>query len=270
NNSGGQFPWSLLNFEVLTYLDLSRNNFIGQLLEVMTNLTQIFSSNNSSNSQLVNKIPSNLEFLILSGNLLNETIPSWVYIIPSLRYLYLGHNQFTGHIGDFQHNSLVGLGLNNNNLSGPLPLSISKLVSLRFLVVSFNNLSGNVESKIFFKLKNLIDLEMSSNPLLSLSFFTFVTNILPKIVSLQLSSSNITEIPHFLQTAKYIDHLDLSNNQIKGNIPKWFLEKHLSNFKGTRQLDPTIISSRLSSDTHYYQSLKKGGMTPFCRSAIDG
>ncbi|XP_065623651.1 receptor-like protein 6 [Quercus suber] len=224
NNSGGQFPWSLLNFEVLTYLDLSRNNFIGQLLEVMTNLTQIFSSNNSSNSQLVNKIPSNLEFLILSGNLLNETIPSWVYIIPSLRYLYLGHNQFTGHIGDFQHNSLVGLGLNNNNLSGPLPLSISKLVSLRFLVVSFNNLSGNVESKIFFKLKNLIDLEMSSNPLLSLSFFTFVTNILPKIVSLQLSSSNITEIPHFLQTAKYIDHLDLSNNQIKGNIPKWFLE----------------------------------------------
>ncbi|XP_050279757.1 receptor-like protein 6 isoform X4 [Quercus robur] len=221
SNFGGQFPWSLLYFEVLTYLDLSYNNFTGQL---PTNLTQIFSSNNSSNSQLVNKIASNLEVLILSGNLLNGTIPSWVYTIPSLRYLDLGYNQFTGHIGDFQHNSLVVLLLNNNNLSGPLPLSISKLVSLRYLFVSFNNLSGNVESKIFFKLENLEYLAMSNNPLLSLSSFTFATNILPKIVSLQLSSSNITEIPHFLQTAEYIETLDLSNNKIKGNIPKWFLE----------------------------------------------
>ena len=224
NNLGGQFPWSLLNFEVLTCLDLSHNNFIGQLPEVTTNLTQIFSSNNSSNSQLVNMIPSNLEYLYLSNNLLNRTIPSWVYTIPSLRYLWLDYNQFTGHIGDFQHNSLVELRLNNNNLSGPLPLSISKLVSLRHLSVSFNNLSGNVESKIFFKLENLRELEMSNNPLLSLSSFTFATNILPKIVSLQLSSSNIIEIPHFLQTAEYIEQLDLSNNQIKGNIPKWFLE----------------------------------------------
>ncbi|XP_050279805.1 receptor-like protein 6 [Quercus robur] len=221
NNFGGQFPWSLLNFEVLTLLDLSYNNFIGQL---PTNLTQIFSSNNSSNSQLVNKIPSNLESLTLCGNLLNGTIPFWVYTIPSLRYLDLGYNQFTGHIGDFQHNSLVSLWLNNNNLSGPLPLSISKLVGLRTLVVSFNNLSGNVESKIFFKLENLEHLGMSNNPLLSPSSFTFATNILPKIVLLQLSSSNITEIPHFLQTAEYIDLLDLSHNQIKGNIPKWFLE----------------------------------------------
>ncbi|XP_075644832.1 receptor-like protein 6 isoform X1 [Castanea sativa] len=224
NNFGGQFPWSLLNFEVLTYLDLSHNNLIGQLPEVTTNLTQIFSSNNSSNSQLVNKIPSNLEFLRLSNNLLNGTIPSWVYTIPSLRSLYLDHNHFTGHIGDFQHNSLVTLQLNNNNLHGPLPLSISKLVSLSDLSISFNNLSGNVESKIFSKLRSLEYLRMSNNPLLSLSSFTFATNILPKIYTLQLSSSNISEIPHFLRTAKYIEDLDLSKNQIKGNIPKWFLE----------------------------------------------
>nr|XP_023892465.1 receptor-like protein Cf-9 [Quercus suber] len=224
NNFGGQIPWSLLNFEGLTYLDLSDNNFIGQLPEVTTNLTQIFSSNNSSNSQLVNKIPSNLEYLILSSNLLNGTIPSWVYTIPSLRHLLLDYNQFTGHIGDFQHNSLVSLWLDNNNLRGPLPLSISKLVSLHHLSVPFNNLSGNVESKIFSKLKSLVFLDMSNNPLLSLSSFTFATNILPKIASLKLSSSNITKIPHFLQTAEYIQVLDLSKNQIKGNIPKWFLE----------------------------------------------
>ena len=147
-----------------------------------------------------------------------------MYTIPSLRYLFLEYNQFIGHIGEFQHNSLVSLWLTNNNLRGPLPLSISKLMSLRHLSVFFNNLSGNVESKIFFKLKNLETLEMSNNPLLSLSSFTFATNILPKIFSLQLSSSKIIEIPHFLQIVEYIAYLDLSKNQIKGNILKWFLE----------------------------------------------
>ncbi|KAK4593993.1 hypothetical protein RGQ29_017889 [Quercus rubra] len=224
NNFGGQFPWSLLNFEVLTYLDLSGNNFIGQLPEVTTNLTQILSSNNSSNSQLVNKIPSNLEHLLLSRNLLNGTVPSWVYTIPSLRFLCLNYNQFTGHIGDFQHNSLVVLLLNNNNLHGPLPLSLSKSVNLSELSISFNNLSGNVESKIFSKLKSLQYLDMSNNPLLSLSSFTFATNILPKLSSLSLSSCKLSEIPHFLRTAEYIEDLNLSKNQIKGNIPKWFLE----------------------------------------------
>ncbi|KAK4594708.1 hypothetical protein RGQ29_018418 [Quercus rubra] len=200
HNFGGQFPWSLLNFEVLTFLDLSYNNFIGQLPEVTTNLSQIFSSNNSSNSQLVNKIPSNLEYLSLSGNLLNGTIPSWVYTIPSLGYLHLDHNQFTGHIGEFQHNSLVSLN------------------------VSCNNFTGNVESEIFSKLKRLQSLDMSNNPHLSLHSFTSATNILSKIHSLQLSSSNITEIPQFLRTAENIEYLDLSNNHIKGNIPSWVIE----------------------------------------------
>ncbi|KAK4594555.1 hypothetical protein RGQ29_018296 [Quercus rubra] len=224
NNFGGQCPWSLLNNAGLTYLDLSHNNFIGQLPNLSTNWTKVSSSNSSSNSQSVSQIPSNLVQLWLSDNLLNGTIPSWLYDIPSLQFLFLDNNRFTGQIGEFLHNSLVALKLNNNKLHGPLPLSISKLVSLRGLGVSFNNLSGNVESEIFFRLKNLEFLHMSNNPLLSLSSFTFATNILPNIFQLQLSSSNITEIPHFLRTAENIEYLDLSKNQIKGNIPKWFLE----------------------------------------------
>ncbi|KAK4543164.1 hypothetical protein RGQ29_033155 [Quercus rubra] len=224
NNVSGQCPWSLLNNAGLTMLYLSGNNFIGQVPDFSTNWTQVSSSNSSSNSQSVSQIPSNLVQLWLSDNLLNGTIPSWLYDIPSLQSLYLDNNQLTGHIGEFLHNSLVFLQLSNNKLHGPLPLSISKLVSLRELGVSFNNLSGNVESKIFFRLKNLEYLDMSNNPLLSLSSFTFATNILPKIFQLQLSSSNITEIPHFLRTAENIGSLDFSKNQIKGNIPKWFLE----------------------------------------------
>uniref|UniRef100_A0A7N2LHQ8 Receptor-like protein 12 n=2 Tax=Quercus lobata TaxID=97700 RepID=A0A7N2LHQ8_QUELO len=216
SNFGGQCPWSLLNITGLTLLDLSYNNFTGQLPD--------FSSNNSSNSQLVSKIPSNLEYLILSGNLLTGTIPSWVYTIPSLRHLHLDHNQFTGHIGEFQHNSLVSLN------------------------VSFNNFSGNVESKIFSKLKRLLYLDMSNNPHLSLHSFTSATNILSKIYWLQLSSSNITEIPQFLRTAKYIAYLDLSNNHIKGNIPSWVME--------------------VGKDSLYYFSVSRNNLTGHIPSLI--
>ncbi|KAL4598215.1 hypothetical protein ACB092_11G044600 [Castanea dentata] len=224
NNFGGQCPWSLLNNTGLTFLDLSYNNFIGQLPEVTTKLTQILSSNNSSNSQLVNKIPSNLKYLSLSGNLLNGTIPSWVYTIPSLLELHLDDNQFTGHIDEFQHNSLVSLS------------------------VSFNNFSGNVESKIFSKLKSLRYLDMSNNPHLSLHSFTSATNILSKIHSLQLSSSNITEIPQFLRTAEYIEYLDLSNNHIKGNIPSWVME--------------------VGKDSLYYFSVSRNNLTGHIPSLI--
>ncbi|KAM3684248.1 hypothetical protein ACJW31_11G029600 [Castanea mollissima] len=224
NYFGGQCPWSLLNNAGRTSLDLSGNNFIGQLPNLSTNWTQVSSSNSSSNSESVSQIPSKLVDLSLSQNLLNGTIPSWLYDIPSLQYLFLDNNQLTGQIDEFQHDSLRALGLSNNNLHGHLPISIAKLVSLRSLRISFNNLSGSVDPNIFTKLKNLFWLEMSNNALLSLSSFTFATNILPKISYLRLSSSNITEIPHFLQTAENIKYLDLSKNQIKGNIPKWFLE----------------------------------------------
>ena len=208
NNFVGQIPWSLLNSKGLTYLDLSYNNFIGQLPDP--------SSNKSSNSQL--------ESFDLSYNSLNGTLPSWVYIMPSLRYLNLGYNQLTGYIGEFQHNALVSLSLSNNKLHGTLPMSISKLERLYVLDISFNNLSGNVESKIFSKLKSIRSVDLSHNPLLSLNTFTNATNILPNIYSLHLSSSNLSEIPHFLRTVEYLGRLDLSNNQIKGNIPTWLLE----------------------------------------------
>jgi Leucine-rich repeat (LRR) protein len=121
NSFVGQIPWSHLNFERLTFLDLSYNNFTGQIPDL--------SSSKSFNIQL--------EYLILTSNLLNGTIPSWVYAIPSLRWLYLSDNQFTGYIGEFQHNALEVLDLSDNKLHGPLPMSISKLVRLRRLDISF-------------------------------------------------------------------------------------------------------------------------------------
>ncbi|KAL4598273.1 hypothetical protein ACB092_11G049400 [Castanea dentata] len=236
NYFGGQFPWSLLNNAGLTSLDLSGNNFIGQLPNLSTNWTQVSSSNSSSNSESVSQIPSKLVYLYLSQNLLNGTIPSWLYDIPSLQYLFLDNNQLTGQIDEFQHDSLRYLVLSNNNLHGHLPISIakfghlpisiSKLVSLLRLDISFNNLSGSVEQNIFTELKSLFKVDLSHNPLLS--FHTYSYNIanytLPELLDLSLSSCNISEFPHFLKSTENLLSLDLSNNQINGSIPTWLLE----------------------------------------------
>ncbi|KAL0009130.1 hypothetical protein SO802_010632 [Lithocarpus litseifolius] len=226
NNFGGQCPWSLLNNAGLTYLGLSGNNFIGQIPNLSTNWTQVSSSNSSSNSQSVGQIPSKLVSLYLSDNLLNGTIPSWLYDVASLQYLHLDNNQFTGQIDEFHHNSLKILQLSNNNLHGHLPISIDKLVSLFRLEISFNNLSGSVEPNIFTKLKSLYEVDLSHNPLLS--FHTYSYDIadytLPKLQSLSLSSCNISEFPYFLKSMENLNTLDLSNNQINGSIPTWLLE----------------------------------------------
>ncbi|KAL4598279.1 hypothetical protein ACB092_11G049900, partial [Castanea dentata] len=226
NNFGGQCPWSLLNNAGLTSLDLSRNNFIGQIPDFSTNWTQVSSSNSSSSSQSVSQIPSKLVGLFLSHNLLNGTIPSWLYDIPSLQDLFLDNNQLTGQIDEFQHDSLRFLVLSNNNLHGHLPISIAKLVSLLYLDISFNNLSGSVEQNIFIELKSLFKVDLSHNPLLSFHAYSYnIANYtLPKLQDLSLSSCNISEFPHFLKSTENLHSLDLSNNQINGSIPTWLLE----------------------------------------------
>ena len=67
---------------------------------------------------------------------------------------------------------------------------------------------------------------MSNNPYLSLSSFTFATNILPKLHVLFLQSSNLIEIPHFLQTVIYLERLDISKHyEIKEIIQQVLLQK---------------------------------------------
>ncbi|KAF3947157.1 hypothetical protein CMV_026676 [Castanea mollissima] len=220
NNFGSQIPWSFLKLGQLSFLDLSFNSFTCQLLDVSTNLAEL----SSSNSQPVSHTSLKLEFLALSYNLLNGTIPSWLYSTPRLQHLYLDNNLFTRHIDEFQYNLVRYLDLSNNNLVGPLPMAIYKLVSLYHIYVSFNHLSGTMESKMFSKLKILETVDLSHNPLLSLSTFNNFSYTLPKLYELYLSSCKINEFPFFLTNLENLEWLDLSHNQIKGNTQTWLLD----------------------------------------------
>ena len=62
--------------------------------------------------------------MALRYNLFNGTIPSWLYTLPSQLKLNLSHNKFTGHIGEFQFNSLEKIDFSMNELNGLIPTSI--------------------------------------------------------------------------------------------------------------------------------------------------
>ncbi|GMN59138.1 hypothetical protein TIFTF001_028238 [Ficus carica] len=143
NHLNGQIPCSFLNLQRLEELYLSDNNFSGQLPEVCSNFSQK-SPPDGSSKYLVESARPNLTTLWLDGNLLNGTIPSWIYELPYLEHLELGNNLFTGEIREFKSTSLQSLSLSENKLRGIIPRSIFHQAELMNLNLSSNNLTDSV------------------------------------------------------------------------------------------------------------------------------
>ncbi|XP_006448691.2 receptor-like protein Cf-9 homolog [Citrus clementina] len=227
NSFSGHIPPSLSNLHQLINVDLRSNSFHGQIPDIM-NLTRV-AYLDISNNQLTGSIPShgsglqNLAFLRLYNNTLSGTIPSWLFSLPLLRYMDLSDNQLTGHLDAFPSKSLQNLYLTNNRLHGSIPSSIFELANLTDLRLASNNFSGIVEPYMLAKLVNLVALELSHN---SLSFGTTskVNSSFPQIFVLRLSACNISAFPSFLRSLKELAYLDLSENNIDGQIPNWMWE----------------------------------------------
>ncbi|XP_062172493.1 probable inactive receptor kinase At5g58300 isoform X2 [Alnus glutinosa] len=125
-----------------------------------------------------------LRILSLRSNLLYGNLSSDITSLPSLHYLYLQHNNFSGEIPtsfslqlnvlDLSFNSfsgkipqtiqnltqLTGLNLQNNTLSGSIPEI--DLPGLKHLNLSYNHLNGSVPSS----LKTFSNSSFVGNPLL--------------------------------------------------------------------------------------------------------
>ena len=151
----------------------------------------------------------------LGGNLFNGTIPSWLYTLPSLVELDLSHNKFTGHIGEFQFDSLEKIDLSMNELHGSIPTSIFEFVNLSSLYLSSNNLSGVLETSKFEKLINLTDLDLSNN-MLSLTMSVHSNSMLPNIQTLDLSHNNISGIFSWNVGKDTLFYMNVAYNSISG------------------------------------------------------
>ncbi|KAM3684374.1 hypothetical protein ACJW31_11G038900 [Castanea mollissima] len=199
-NFTGSIPTSLGNLTQIINLVLSNNKFTGVIPASLGNLTKLVYLDLSYNSFRGEIL---LPLLNFSSNFLNETLPSWLFSVPSLESLDLYGNQFVGEIGEFKYNSLKYLNLGYNKLHGSIPRSVSRLVNLTILYLSSNNLSIMLGSKMFSKLKNLEALYLSNN---SVNINNNAAYALPNLQSLLTTN---------------LQSLDLSNNRIYGQVPRW-------------------------------------------------
>ncbi|XVF77262.1 hypothetical protein PTKIN_Ptkin14bG0029200 [Pterospermum kingtungense] len=248
-NISGSIPTSLGNLRKLKYLNLRHNSLSGQIPpSLIRNLTQLEFLDFGDN-QLEGSIPDdeeeeevsvfpNLVHLDLSYNLFNGSLPSCMYTIHSLKYIYLSGSHFSGEIKEFQYNnSLEYIDLSSNNLQGPIPSSISQLLNLTSLDLSSNKIQGPIPSSIS-QLKNLISLFLSSNELqgpipsstsqlLNLNYLDLSSNKLQgpipssisqllNLTSLYLSSNNLSGIVEIGMFSKLqnLQSLDLSSNSL--------------------------------------------------------
>ncbi|XP_062153503.1 receptor-like protein EIX1 [Alnus glutinosa] len=116
---------------LVTSMDLSSNNLIGEIPEELTGLYGVRFLN-LSNNQLYGKIPENisamkfLESLDISMNQLTGVIPQSMGTLTFLSYLNLSHNNFSGRIpSGTQLQSFGALSfIGNHDLCGP-PLTPS-------------------------------------------------------------------------------------------------------------------------------------------------
>ncbi|KAF8034779.1 hypothetical protein BT93_C0944 [Corymbia citriodora subsp. variegata] len=252
-NFTGSLPMSIGNLPLLSHLRIDGNNFSGSIPASFANLSNLENLNVGMNPfatqstfslswvwklkklttlvlgiiNLYGEIPpsignsSQLVELFIFGNQLSGAIPSQLVNLTRLTTLRLSSNQLSGSISYWLVNmtQLVVLDLASNKFHGQIPSSIYQLQNLQVLHLFENNFSGTVELDNFLKLKQLRVLQLSYN---QLSCRTSSANVIyPQLLALGLASCNLSKFPAFLQNQGRINWLDLSGNNIRGEVPFW-------------------------------------------------
>ncbi|GJT78414.1 probable inactive receptor kinase [Tanacetum coccineum] len=96
-----------------------------------------------------------LRVLSLRSNRLSGSLPSDLLSLPSLRSLFLQHNNFTTNIPTFFPHRLHILDLSFNSFTGNIPPNIQLLTRLTGLYLHNNSLSGRIPDIRLSKLKHL-------------------------------------------------------------------------------------------------------------------
>ncbi|KAG2323948.1 hypothetical protein Bca52824_006676 [Brassica carinata] len=228
NNLSGNVPSSFANFNKLSYLDLSGNQFSsGDLPLILSNLTSLSCLDISFN-HFKSTLPSNmselhyLELFEARGNYFVGNVPTSLFTIPSLQWVYLSENQFEGPL-EFGNTSssleLSSLDVASNNIYGPIPESISRFLKLEAINLSNNSFIGPIPGSMS-KLIFLYDVDLSRNKLEGQ-----IPSFLWRISTLALSHNHFSSLEesHVVNGShSHLSyHIDLGSNSLQGSFPRW-------------------------------------------------
>ncbi|XP_031265021.1 receptor-like protein EIX1 [Pistacia vera] len=219
NQIHGEIPSSvkILNFGVIPHgssIDLSSNNFSGSLPHMPSGIKKLDLSDNAlsgSISQFLCHVngSAGITILRLRDNLLSGELPDCWMNWPSLIYLNLENNKFTGKLpvslGTLT--SIESLHLRKNSLSGTIPDSILNCTWLEVFDVGENEFVGHVPMWLGERFSDMLILNLRSN-----KFHGPLPSQLCHITSLQI--------------------LDIAYNNLSGTIPRC-----ISNFSAMVKVD---------------------------------
>ncbi|XP_022722209.1 leucine-rich repeat receptor-like protein kinase PEPR2 [Durio zibethinus] len=187
---------------------------------------------------------TNLEVLDLSNNLFRNETFAFLSGLPSLKSLYMEHNQLQGSIdiGDsgrqLNLTHLEEFDLSYNLINDNIFASLSGLSNLKSLDVSSNQLNGSIDMKDLGAFTNLEELDMSYNDLnefvgckelhvwsnveeIFLDFSYLNNNILQSIgVFTSLKTLSLSNC-RLIGSLPIQEDIDLSNNSFNGKLPRW-------------------------------------------------
>ncbi|CDY20813.1 BnaC07g06620D [Brassica napus] len=229
----GEFPSSVFMIPNLQSIKLDHNPELRGELPVFSinNSMQVLSllETSFSESSFSGRIPSslgelsNLSSLVLFSNGFTGEVPSSIVNLKQLTIFSVGYNKLRGNFlsGLLNLTKLRGIDLGSNEFTGFFPTNIGQLSKLEAIFAGSNFFTGSVPASLF-QITSLTHIYLEDNQfsdILGLENISMLPNL--QYLFLHSKSCNITEFPEFIRDQRNLDSLDLSNNNIKGQLPDW-------------------------------------------------
>ncbi|XP_065035189.1 receptor-like protein EIX2 [Musa acuminata AAA Group] len=248
-------PSSVGKFSNLTELYLGRNSLEGVISEVhFENLTRLRWLDLRDNSITISigqswVPPFQLRYVDLTKCQLGPQFPEWLQFQTQIEELYLADCKIAGTmpawLWNISSSTITELDLSNNQIGGKLPSSLN-FTKLEMLYLESNRFEGPLPTMLPSTLQT---------PYLSNNSFTGQLPIWPHVHSVALSDNMLDGgLSSSIYQWIYLEHLDLSNNKLLGEIP-YCMGKSLQNLYFLN-LDNNHISGEIPHTIGFLSELR--------------